>query len=131
MNKYKITAQYYRVKDNTFTSGYEYYVETEYVIKEDDYIAIIDPDIADVRCVLVTGVKKLKKCDTCLRKKTIIGIVHTTYFTDIKREEKRRDLLKQLETRSAQASKMKLYETLAQSDKEMAQLLQELKELDK
>lgn len=130
MNKYKITVQYYRVKDNTFTSGYEYYVETEYVVKENDYIAIIDPDIADVRCVLVTDVKKLKKEDTCLRKKTIIGICHTTYFTDIKREEKRRDLLKQLEARSAQASKMKLYETLAQSDKEMAQLLNELKELD-
>lgn len=126
MNKYKITAQYYRVKDNTFTSGYEYYVETEYVVKENDYIAIIDPDIAEVRCVLVTDVKKLKKEDTCLRKKTIIGICHTTYFTDIKR----RDLLKQLEARSAQASKMKLYETLAQSDKEMAQLLNELKELD-
>lgn len=91
--------KYYRVKDNTFTSGYEYYVETE-------------NDIAEVRCVLVTDVKKLKKEDTCLRKKTIIGICHTTYFTDIK-----------LEARSAQASKMKLYETLAQ-------LLNELKELD-
>jgi hypothetical protein len=131
MNKYKITAQYYRVKDNAFTAGYEYYVETEYVIKEDDYIAIIDPDIQDVRCVLVTDVTKLKKSDTCLRKKTVIGIVHTTYFADVKREEKRRDLLSRLETRSAQASKMKLYETLAQTDNEMAVLLQELKELDK
>lgn len=130
MNKYKITAQYYRVKDNAFTAGYEYYVETEYVIKEDDYIAIIDPDIADVRCVLVTDVEKLKKRNTCLRKKTVIGICRTTYFADIKREEKRRELLKQLETRSAQASKMKLYETLAQTDEEMAQLLKELKELD-
>ena len=129
MNKYKITAQYYRVKDNTFTSGYEYYVETEYVIKEDDYIAVIDPDIQDVRCILVTDVTKLKKRDTCLRKKTVIGIVHTTYFADIKREEKRRDLLNQLETRYAQASKMKLYETLAQTDSEMAALLQALKEL--
>ena len=130
MNKYKITAQYYRAKDNAFTAGYEYYVETEYVIKEDDYIAVIDPDIQDVRCVLVTDVKKLKKEDTCLRRKTIIGIVHTTYFTDIKREEKRRNLLSRLEARSAQASKMKLYETLAQSDETMAQLLKELKELD-
>ena len=130
MNKYKISAQYYRVKDAAFTAEYEYYVETEYTIKENDYIAVIDPDIQDVRCILVTDVKKLKKCDTCLRNKTIIGIVHTTYFEDIRREERRRDLLKQLEARSAQASKMKLYETLAQTDKEMAQLLEELKGLN-
>lgn len=131
MNKYKITAQYYRVKDNVFTSDYEYYVETEYIIKKGDYVVIIDPSIADVRCVLVTDVKKLKKENTCLRKKTVIGICYTTYFTDIKREEKRRDLLRQLEVRSEQASKMMLYETLAQTDNEMAQLLKELKELDK
>lgn len=130
MHKYKIIVQYYQAKTDTFSNDYEYYIETDSTIKDGDCIAILEEGFNDIRCVLVIKAYKLRKVNTAVRKKILVGIVKTTFFYDRIVKQKKQKLLEALEQRAAQASKIRLYETLATSDPVIATLLKELKEID-
>lgn len=131
MHKYEVTARYYRAKENVFTSDYAYYIETDSTISPGDFIAIMDKNsTTEIRCVLIIDVNRVRKENKNILRKEFIGTVKTDFFKKLAVQQQKEKILEQLEQRSAQASKMQLYKTLAATDPEVAKLLAALEKLE-
>lgn len=135
MKRYFLTVNFHEVSTDDFTSdNYFYWVDTDKVIKNGDYIILKDDTNWDaLKLVRVASAelfeagKKYEKAKT----KALIGFANVDdYFKAKENKRRAKEIKAQLNARFKEAEKMALYRKLAESDETMKTLLKELDELE-
>jgi len=131
MLRYFLTVNFHEVSTDDFTSdNYFYWIDTDKVIKNGDYLILKDDTNWDalkvVRVVsaeLFEAGKKYEKAKT----KALIGFANVgDYFKAKENKRRAKEIKAQLEARFREAEKMSLYRKLAETDETMKGLLKEL-----
>ncbi len=134
MNRYYLTVNFHNANTDDFDSdNYFYWVDTNMVIKNGDYIILKDDVNWDalkivkvISAELFEAGKKYEKAKT----KALIGFAYVSDYFEAKEKKRRAKKIKeQLEARFKEAEKMALYRELAKTDETMKSLLSELDSL--
>jgi hypothetical protein len=131
MNRYYLTVRFHSTETDSFDSdNYFYWVDTNMVIKNGDYIILKDDVNWDalkvvkvISAELFEAGKKYEKAKT----KALIGFAFVDdYFKAKEKKRRAKEIKAELEARFKEAEKMALYRKLAESDETMKSLLSEL-----
>ena len=134
MNRYYLTVRFHNTETDSFDSdNYFYWVDTDKVIQNGDYIILKDDVNWDaLKVVKVVSAeffeagKKYEKAKT----KALIGFADVgDYFKTKENKRRVKEIKAQLDARFKEAEKMALYRKLAETDDTMKELLAELDSL--
>ena len=138
MTRYHITVKFHNAETDDFdTDDYYYWIDTDSLISEKDYLILKD----DVNWDALKVVKVIKaiafnpdeKPAGSLPKakiKALVGFADVSDYFEVKEKKRRaKEIKAQLEARFKEAEKMALYRKLAETDETMKSLIDELDSL--
>ncbi len=139
MTRYHITVKFHNAETDDFdTDDYYYWIDTDSLISEKDYLILKD----DVNWDALKVVKVIKaiafnpdeKPAGSLPKaktKALVGLANVSDYFEAKEKKRRaKEIKAQLEARFKEAEKMALYRKLAETDETMKGLIDELDSLE-
>ena len=138
MTRYHITVKFHNAETDDFdTDDYYYWIDTDSLISEKDYLILKDDVNWDalkvVKVIKAIAFNPDKKPAGSLPKaktKALVGFANVSDYFEVKEKKRRaKEIKAQLEARFKEAEKMALYRKLAETDETMKGLIDELDSL--